>query len=270
MSVIVPFIMKNRVGSSNLLCDKVNVTKLEEYIKDKQQNCGMKNLSMMHVLIAAYCRTVASRPALNRFIRGQRVYTRRSIEICLAIKKEMTTDSPDTVVKVFLGPEATLGDVYEQLDKIITDYRNNPGGDFDNTAKAFSHTPAVIFRGLMGFFKFLDYFGLLPKYLTKVSPFHCSMFITSMGSLGIPAIYHHLYDFGTCPMFIAFGAKKRRYEVNPDGSVYKSQSMDIKFTTDERICDGFYYSKVLKTFKSILMNPYQLDEAPEEILEDID
>ena len=55
---------------------------------------------------------------------------------------------------------------------------------------------------------FLDYHGWLPKALMKVSPFHGSMIVTSMGSLGIPAIYHHLYNFGTCSLFVAMGKTK--------------------------------------------------------------
>jgi len=269
MSTIVPFIMKRRNGSSNLMFDTVNISKLEKYIREKQTEDGMKNLSMMHVLIAAYCRTVSQKPAINRFIRGQRVFTRRTVEISLTIKKEMTVESPDTVVKILLEPDATLTDVYEQLNTQITEYRANPGGDFDNTAGALSHVPALILRGVIGFLNFLDYFSIMPKFLQKVSPFHCSMFITSMGSLGIPAIYHHLYDFGTCPVFIAFGAKRRRYEVNPDGSVYKHRYMDIKLTVDERICDGFYYASAFKYFKNVLNDPWQLDNPPEKVVEDI-
>lgn len=269
MSVIVPFIMKKRNGSSNLMFDTINISKLEKYIREKQTDDGMKNLSMMHVLIAAYCRTVSQRPAINRFIRGQRVFTRRTVEISLTIKKEMTVESPDTVVKLLLEPNATLVDVYEKLNTKITEYRAHPGGDFDNTAGALSHVPALLLRGTIGFLNFLDYFSLLPKFLQRVSPFHCSMFITSMGSLGIPAIYHHLYDFGTCPVFIAFGAKRRRYEVNPDGTVYKHRFMDIKLTVDERICDGFYYASAFKYFKSVLNDPWQLDAPPESVTEDI-
>ncbi len=269
MAMIVPFIMKDRVGSSNYLSDNINVLKLEKYIKEKQSQDGLSNISMMHVLIAAYVRLVSQRPALNRFIRGQRVYTKRHIDVALTIKREMSLDSPDTVVKISLSPDATVYDVYEQLNKAIVSYRENPGGGFDSTAKWLSYIPSIILRGVIGFLTFLDYFGLIPKFLTNVSPFHSSMFITSMGSLGIPAIYHHLYDFGTCPVFIAFGAKQRKYEVNPDGSVYKHQFMELKFVLDERICDGYYYAKALRLLKSILNDPWKLDTPPEQVVEDI-
>lgn len=261
MSAVIPFIMVNRTGSQNFIRDTVDIERIEKYMKEKQEQ-GMANISMMHVMIAAYIRIVSQRPALNRFIRGQRIWTRKHVEVSLTIKKEMSLDSPDTVVKISLLPNATLADVYEALNKEIVDYRANPGGDFDNTAKAFTYMPALIFKFTVHFLKTLDYFNLLPKFLQKVSPFHCSYFITSMGSLGIPPIYHHLYDFGTCPVFFSFGAKRRAYELDSQGVVKKKQYMDFTFVTDERICDGYYFASSLKLLKNIIKNPWQLDEVP--------
>jgi len=268
MSMLVPFIMVNRVGSQNFITDRISVTKLEKYLKEKQAE-GMKNISMMHVLIAAYNRMAAKRPAVNRFIRGQRVWTRDEMEVSLTIKKEMSLESPDTVVKMTLPRGASMREVYDALNHEIVSYREQPGGDFDNTAKVLSYIPALLLKFVIWLLKLLDYFGLIPRFLTGVSPFHCSLFITSMGSLGIPPIYHHLYDFGTCPVFCSFGAKKRSYELNPDGSVYKQSYMDVTFVTDERICDGYYFASGWKMMKSILKDPWQLDQPAEEVLQDI-
>jgi len=260
--------MVNRVGSQNFITDRISVTKLEKYLKEKQAE-GMKNISMMHVLIAAYNRMAAKRPAVNRFIRGQRVWTRDEMEVSLTIKKEMSLESPDTVVKMTLPRGASMREVYDALNHEIVSYREQPGGDFDNTAKVLSYIPALLLKFVIWLLKLLDYFGLIPRFLTGVSPFHCSLFITSMGSLGIPPIYHHLYDFGTCPVFCSFGAKKRSYELNPDGSVYKQSYMDVTFVTDERICDGYYFASGWKMMKSILKDPWQLDQPAEEVLQDI-
>ncbi len=268
MNVISPFIMNDRIGSMNLMKDKVSVSKLEQYIKEKQAE-GMTNISMMHVLIAAYVRLASQRPQINRFIRGQRIWTRRSVEISLTIKKEMKLESPDTVVKATFDPSATLEEIYTKMNEAVEGYRNNPGGDFDNVAGILSYAPALLLRGIIGLLRGLDYFSLLPKFLQGVSPFHCSMFITSMGSLGIPPIYHHLYNFGTCPVFISFGTKKREYKVRPDGSVYKDNTIELAFALDERICDGYYYASCLKLYKSILKDPWQLDVPPAEVIEDI-
>lgn len=261
MSAVIPFIMVNRTGSQNFISDSVDIEKVEKYIKEKQTQ-GIQNISMMHVMIAAYIRLVSQRPALNRFIRGQRVWTRKNVEVSLTIKKEMSLDSPDTVVKITLPPSATLEDVYTALNNEIVSYRANPGGDFDDTARAFTRLPGLIFKFAVASLRFLDYFGLMPKAIAKVSPFHCSYFITSMGSLGIPPIYHHLYDFGSCPVFFSFGAKRRAYEIDNTGLVRRRQYMDFTFVLDERICDGYYYASALKLLKNILKNPWQLDEVP--------
>ena len=261
MSAVIPFIMVNRTGSQNFISDSVDIEKVEKYIKEKQTQ-GMQNISMMHVMIAAYIRLVSQRPALNRFIRGQRVWTRKNVEVSLTIKKEMSLDSPDTVVKITLPPSATLEDGYTALNNEIVSYRANPGGDFDDTARAFTRLPGLIFKFAVASLRFLDYFGLMPKAIAKVSPFHGSYFITSMGSLGIPPIYHHLYDFGSCPVFFSFGAKRRAYEIDNTGLVRRRQYMDFTFVLDERICDGYYYASALKLLKNILKNPWQLDEVP--------
>ncbi len=261
MSAVIPFVMVNRTGSQNFISDYVDIEKVEKYIKEKQA-AGMQNISMMHVMIAAYIRLVSQRPALNRFIRGQRVWTRKNVEVSLTIKKEMSLDSPDTVVKITLPPTATLEEVYNALNDKIVSYRDNPGGDFDDTAKAFTYLPGLIFKFAVASLRFLDYFGLMPKAISRVSPFHCSYFITSMGSLGIPPIYHHLYDFGSCPVFFSFGAKRREYELDSSGVVKRRQYMDFTFVLDERICDGYYYASSLRLLKNILKNPQQLDEVP--------
>ncbi|MBE6541077.1 MAG: hypothetical protein E7672_01355 [Ruminococcaceae bacterium] len=268
MSIVVPYIMVDRIGSQNYISDSVEISSLEKYLKEKQLG-GMTNISLMHIMIAAYVRLVSQRPALNRFIRGQRVWTRKNVEVSLTIKKEMTLESPDTVVKIVVPPDATLEEVYEALNKQIVDYRDNPGGNFDSTAKVLTYLPGFILKFTIALLRFLDYFGLIPKFLTDLSPFHCSYFITSMGSLGIPPIYHHLYDFGTCPVFFAFGAKRRAYEPDSEGNIKKKNYIDFKFVLDERICDGYYYASSLRMLKNILKNPQQLDERPT-VVPDID
>lgn len=95
------------------------------------------------------------------------------------------------------------------------------------------------------------------------------MAITSMGSLGIPPIYHHLYNFGNIPVFIAFGAKYYKNELKLDGTVERNKYIDYTVVTDERICDGFYFASALKVLKDCLCNPDKLDTPPETVVEDI-
>ena len=128
----------------------------------------------------------------------------------------------------------------------------------------------MVLKFVMWLVRTLDYWGLLPRFLLELSPFHGSVFFTSMGSLGIPPIYHHLYDFGNLPVFGAFGCKRRALEVMEDGSVVQKKYLDVKFTLDERIVDGYYYAAFFKHYRSIMRHPEILDLPPEELVADID
>ena len=269
MEGVAAYIMKDRVGSSNYVRDTIEMEPIEEYIRQKRKEG--REISLMHLIIAAYVRLVAQRPAINRFISGQKTFTRDDyVEIVLTIKKEMRLDSPDTVVKITVGKDATVFDIEEQLNQVITDYRDNPGGGFDKTAGALKKIPGLLLKFAVWLLKFMDYFGWLPRVLTKISPFHGSFFITSMGSLGIPPIYHHLYDFGNVPVFCSFGAKYKRWEMDRDGNAKERHYVDFTFVTDERICDGFYFASGLRLLKAMLRRPEALELPPSEIVEDVE
>jgi hypothetical protein len=91
-----------------------------------------------------------------------------------------------------------------------------------------------------------------------------------MGSLGIPPVVHHLYNFGNLPVFLAFGRKYRKTQLNQDGEIVTHRYVDISMNTDERTVDGFYYAAVLKHFHKICRNPSQLDHPPVEVIRDQD
>lgn len=271
MSVVVPYIMVDRTAASNFIFDELEVTELEAYVREKRRE-GLTNFGLTHVFITAYCRLVAKYPALNRFLSGQRVYSRGDdIQYCMAIKKEMSTDAPDTCIKLHLKPSDTVYDVYRKFNEAVEQVKSTPlNSEFDQTAKLFTLLPGLLFKFTVWLLKTLDYFGLIPKFLLEISPFHGSVFFTSMGSLGIPAIVHHLYDFGNLPVFIAFGCKYRRNELAADGSVRKRKYVDMTFNLDERICDGFYYASALKYLRHVLADPHRLDTPPEKVEQDID
>ncbi len=268
MQGVEPFIMPTRNGASNWIRDSIDTRIIDEYILRKKAE-GLKNFNFMHVIIACYVRVVAKRPAINRFVRGQRIYARNGIEICITIKKEMKLESPDTCVKIPLTPDCTADDVYHAFEKAINDYRNQPESSFDNVAKILNYIPGIILKGVVGFLKALDYIGWLPRFLTKLSPFHGSLFITSMGSLGIPVIYHHLYDFGNLPLFVSFGAKYKKNVLEKDGTVTEVPYIDFTLVMDERICDGYYYANVLKQLRILFRHPERLDTPPEKVIPDI-
>ncbi len=268
MNYVSPYIMPDRDAASNFIADSFDTEAIDNYIYEKRKQ-GLKGFGTLHVLVAAYVRVISQRPGLNRFISRQKIFARNNIEIMMTVKKELRLDADETVIKVMPEPDITAEGMYHLLNKTIQECRTAES-DLDSTAKILTYIPGLMLKLTVWLLKTMDYFGLLPKFLLKVSPFHGSMFITSMGSLGIPPIYHHLYEFGNVPVFISYGAKRSQYELTADGSVVKKSYIDYKIVTDERTCDGHYYASALKLLKTYLQNPWLLDKAPDTVVEDID
>lgn len=269
LSIMTSYIMPNRTGSSNTFFHAFEISACEEFIRKKRAE-GLKGLGMMHVFLAAYVRTISQLPALNRFIRGQKVYKRNGIVICLTIKKEMALNAQETVVKLHLDPTDTIDDIYHKLNKLVEE--NKVEGDsnsMDRFIRLLIYIPGVFLKFVVWLLKTMDYFGLLPRFLTDLSPFHGSMFITNLGSLGIPPVAHHLYDFGNIPVFIGIGAKRQEYALQKDGSVKEMRLMDFTLVSDERICDGHYYAAAFKYLQRLIKHPEVLDTPPETVVEDI-
>ena len=272
MAQITAYFQVERNTCSNLFEESFEISHIDRYIRQKRRE-GLTDFGITHVLLAAYVRGVAKYPQLNRFISGQKVYSRgNDIQYCMVIKKEMTVDSPDTSIKVHLTPYDTAVDVYNKLNAAVESVKATQELDssLDGLIQYLNLIPSIVLKFVVWLLKLLDYFGMLPKFLLELSPFHGSLFFTSMGSLGIPPIYHHLYDFGNLPCFGAFGMKRRALEVQEDGTVVQKKYIDVKFVLDERICDGFYYATFFKHYRRLLAHPEVLDNPPEEVIADID
>lgn len=264
-----PFVMKKRVDSCNYFRDTIEVTELDRWIRAKRAE-GYKGLGMLHVFVAAYIRTVAERPGLNRFVSGQRIYARNNIEILMTVKHALSDDSDESSIKVKFTPADTIFDVYRKMNETIEAIKADSGGNgTDKFAETIMKLPRPLLNLAVSLLKAGDYLGILPMSLLDISPFHGSMIITDMGSLGIPPIFHHIYDFGNLPLFISFGVKRRCYELTEEGRMVERKYVDFTVTSDERICDGFYLATSLKYIKHTMRNPQILEVPPEKVESDI-
>ena len=262
-----PYVMRERSDGCNQFEDSLDIAAAEKWIKEKRAE-GWKGMGMLHLFMAAYVRTISHCPGINRFVRGQRIMARNDIVIAMNIKRELTLDKGETVVKFYPKPTYTAEEVYYMIENTIQEAHDDDT-DFDNTLAKIAKLPRFLLRGFMGTLSFLDYYGVFPKSLLKVSPFHASLYVTSMGSLGIPPVYHHLYDFGNVPLFLSFGRVVKKLHLNSDGSVTQKRVFPVRVTCDDRICDGHYYAIFFKTVRRYFKNPELLDLPPETVNEDL-
>lgn len=264
-----PFIMIDRNDSCNQFAGAVEISETDRWLRAKRAE-GYKGLGMVHLFIAAYIRVLCHLPGLNRFVSGQRVYARNTITINMMVKRGITVDSEETCAKVDFELTDTIYDVYRKMNDAVEEIRSSDDSGTEKAARIFMSAPRLLLKLAVKLIKLADYFDWLPMSLLRVSPFHGSMIITDLGSLGIGPIYHHIYNFGNLPVFLAFGAKRREVELDRHGQPVEHKYVDYKIVCDERICDGNYYASAFKYLRYYLKNPHELERAPEKIIEDID
>ena len=268
-SKFIPFIMPQRNDRSIHYAESFEITKLDRRLRELRVS-GYKGIGILHFMIATYIRTVSMLPGINRFVVGRRIYARNDIEVVMAVKRDMSLNAPETTIKVHFEPADTIFDVYrklnEKIDEIKTSDDTNGTEDF---ADAVARLPRFLIRFAIAILRMMDYFGWLPASLTEISPFHGSMIITDLGSLRIGPVYHHIYNFGTLPVFIAFGAKYHKYEVNRHGQVEDHKYVDTKMVLDEGTVDGHYYAQLLRAFRYIFDHPEVVENPPSRVIEDV-
>lgn len=264
---LVPYVLRTRMDSQVFFEVCLPIDTIEKFIKDQKER--IPNLSLMHVVMAALVRIYSQRPYLNRFVVWNKIFARNTFSIALAIKRSLTDKGEESIIKPYFNLKDTLADV---VQKVTTELENSqPVGQKnsqDKVSELLSILPDFLLRSVIFILFWLDKVGILPKSINKISPWHSSLFLTNVGSLGIDSIYHHLYEFGTCSMFVAMGKKHRETIIQKNGESIQQKTMLLKFVMDERVCDGFYYASSMRQLEQILAKPEVLLTPPEKVVAD--
>ena len=264
---IIPHIMKDRNDAQVFFEDRIYLEQTQKFIRELRKE-GYR-LGFLHVVIAAMVRTISQKPKVNRFVIGKRTFARNEISFSLAVKKDMTEDSEETTIKVKFEATDTIYDVIEKVNKAIDDNKGaETENDTDIFVKILTKLPNFVLSMAMGTIKWMDNRGLLPRFVTELSPFHSSVFITDVGSIGIRPVYHHIYNLGTNTVFIAFGTRSKEQVIEDDMTVNNRKAMDIKIVADERVVDGYYFANSIKLAKKYMAKPEELKLPPDQVIID--
>ncbi|MBQ2971563.1 MAG: 2-oxo acid dehydrogenase subunit E2 [Ruminococcus sp.] len=265
MYQVAAHIMAKRSDSMNMITLDIPVEPMSKYLNEKRKEG--KRYSHLSLIIAAYLQTLAEFPALNRFVVNKTIYARNEIAVGMVVLKGGKIDSHGTMSKLYLQKDFTLDDVQSTIDKYIDENRaeDNENGT-DKIIKTLLSVPGLLRFGVC-LFKFLDKFGLLPKKIIDISPFHVSAVVTNLASIRTNHIYHHVYDFGTTSIALAMG-NLREVPVRVKGEIVFERCMPIGMVMDERIASGAYFALAFRKFKKLLLNPQLLETSSEVINED--
>ena len=258
MYTVVPYIMDKRNDAMNMITVDVPVQPIQDYINTKRKE-GIR-LNHMSVILAAYIRTVYEFPLLNNFIVNKKIYKHKDFKVAMVVLKNLVTQE-ETMSKV----KFELDDNIFEINKKMTDYveENKKTTTVNNTDKMIKFLvslPGLLLVGV-GLFKLLDRYGLLPKFIVDLSPFHSSLTLTNLASIRTNHIYHHIYNFGTTSVFIAMG-KNREVARRKNGEIVFEKCMPLGVVMDERICSGIYFAAAFRKLSTYLENPALLEEKP--------
>lgn len=263
--------MPQRSDAQVILKKELDYDAMSKYIKAKRAE-GVK-ISHMNIIVAAFVKTVAQKPEFNRFIMNKKIYRRNEICISYAMLKDKVDDTiNETTVKLKFDETDDIFSVADKMNNAITENRNISASNMtDFVANLILKIPLLPVLGV-GIIRLLDRYGLLPKAIIDISPFHTSMFITNMASIRMNYVYHHIYNFGTTSIFFAMGQKEQKLNMDKEGNITKKNIMPLGIVIDERICSGAEYAIGLALMEKYLKNPELLENKNEganvEILSD--
>ncbi|MBE6825163.1 MAG: 2-oxo acid dehydrogenase subunit E2 [Ruminococcaceae bacterium] len=265
MYAVAAHIMSKRSDSMNMITLDIPIDPINNYLNEKRKEG--KHYSHLSVFITALVHTIAEYPALNRFVVNKTIYARNELAVGMVVLKGGKIDSHGTMNKIYFKPGFNLDDVENAIQTYIEENRKeeNENGT-DKIIRVLTSIPGLV-RVAVCLFKGLDKFGLLPKSIIDMSPFHISVVVTNLASIRTNHIYHHIYDFGTTSLALAMG-NLREVPKRKKGEVVFERCMPIGLVMDERIASGSYFALAFRKYRKLLEHPELLEKAPDKIKED--
>lgn len=257
LHAFMPYLYPDRADNEAYICERIDLTNINEYIGKKNAESPEMEYKLFQIMVSAFVKTVTLRPKMNRFVKGCRIYQRNDLTAAFVVKKEFDDNGGEALAYISFDEETTIETVREKVYGIIHKCRGDAPDNSTAGMDALTKLPRFMLRFVMWILHKLDFYGRVPDVLVREDPNYATVFITNLGSIGLKSGYHHLSNWGTNSIFVVLGEKKII-----DGKEY----IDVGLTLDERIADGYYYSKTVKLLKHLLQNPELLElPAKEEI-----
>lgn len=237
---IMPFLMRGRNESAVYFEQQLDMARVGPWLDGWNARTGQR-ATVFHLVLHAIAGVLHERPRLNRFVVGRRIYDRRGVFLTFAAKKAMHDDAPLTTVKRRFEPGESFRDLVAALTGEVAVARSDKPSKVDKELRLFLRLPGPVLALAVGALRSLDRLGLAPSALIGDDPLYTSVFVANLGSLKIDAAYHHLYEYGNCPLFVTIGQA--------------GATLTLRYTYDERVEDGFYAAQAIALVKTWLEDP---------------
>ena len=261
MHFIMGIIYPHRADNEAYIAERVNLEPIKAYLAGKNVEGIPFKYTFFHVILTALVKTVTLRPKLNRFYANENYYQRNKITAGFVIKKEFSDGSEEAVALLEAKPDATIDTIHQEIYQRVHATRNEQKKNTtDNSMDLLNRLPRFLSKAVIRFIRWLDRHGWCPDVLIGDDPNYSSVFLSNLGSIKLRSGYHHLTNWGTCSLFCVIGEKKWTPLYDEHGLVEMRETVDLGLTVDERIADGYYYSKSIRLFKHLLEHPELLEQ----------
>ena len=245
---IMPFLMPTRNESLVFFDLDIDAAKVDRRI-EALKNVGVR-ATVLHIVVAAAVAVLHERSRLNRFVQGGRLWQRRGIHVSFSAKKAKSDAGAIVVVKKRLDPSLDEAGLAKALEAVVVEGRSAVPSATDKELAVLLSLPTFLLALLVAAVNRLDAWGMLPRVFIDNDPLFASLFVANLGSLGMDAAQHHLYEYGNIPIFCVIGRQKDAFFVDDSGSVRAKKVYPLRFTFDERIEDGLYCLSALHMLKA--------------------
>ncbi len=267
MNRIMPSLMPNRADNEAHISVDIDLRPLNAYLEKVNEGRTEDKYTFFHLVAAAIGKAFILRPKMNRFVVGSKMYQRKDVSIAFTVKKKFSDHATEALAFFKYEPEDTLETFHEKIMKVIHVTKSDVETDTSTGAMdIITKLPQWMIAAIVKFVLWLDKHGWAPEFLIGSDPNHAAVFLSNLGSIGLPGGYHHLVNWGTNSCFVVVGKKYMKMEYDSQGNGDLHEVIPLGITLDERIADGYYYSGTVALVKELLAHPELLElPAKEEV-----
>ena len=267
MHVIMPLMYPNRCDNEAFISERIDLTNINRYLARKNADSPEYEYNLFQIMVTAMLKTITLRPKMNRFIANKNMYQRNEVTAAFTVKKIFSDNGGEALAAIHSKGSDNIDTIHEQIYKQVSFCRSEEKDPSTASMDAIQKLPRFILHFVGFVARFLDRHGWMPQSIIATDPFYSSVVLANLGSIGLHAGYHHLTNWGTTSVFCVVGEIKKRPFYDEEGRMEMRDSVDLGLTIDERLADGYYYSKTIKLLKKLLENPELLELRLDEKVE---
>lgn len=259
MHFLMPMLYPNRCDNEAFISECIDLTNVNKYLQEKNADGPEYAYNLFQVVVTAVLKAVTLRPKMNRFIANKNMYQRNEVTAAFVVKKLFADNGAEALAIVHAKDSDTVDTIHNEIYRQVSTCRSDKKDDSTAAMDVIQKFPRFLVKVALRFFHFLDRHGWVPQSLIATDPYYASVVFSNLGSIKLHAGYHHLTNWGTNSLFCIIGEKKARPFYDEEGNVELKDSIDLGLTVDERIADGYYFSKTVRLLRKLLENPELLE-----------